>query len=355
MNASGKTNGRSAGAPQAPNFNRRITDATQVTGNSSARALLTAPLSGHSAGARKAAHCGAGDGGSVDGSSWKMQGNRLGGGSPAATEPTSRLARPTIASSLRASSNQQAIKKQRERTAAALTASLNRSEKVTAKTKTVATGGWAKKDREMTESAKQAARSRLWPPKKAAGGEALRLKKETYAINLDEILEEDEPGLEGELQAEDLSNRLLEAGVQTNEQEILSHGPLPGLRVVIPSQPLMEKIERERRDAKSRLERQSTRRFASYELQEEQHLDELKEFSERHAVTKRSAKRQPPVMYASYDNQYQNVFKSMDDLFTREVPKSESITDIKERIKRKEQELLSLFDGVDNLKEQSKV
>ncbi|XP_041448818.1 uncharacterized protein LOC111074986 [Drosophila obscura] len=362
MNASGKTNGRGAGAgagasastgaPPAPNYNRRSTDATRVTGNSSsARAMLTAPLSGHSAGARKAAHCGAGDGDSVDGGSWKMQGHRLGGCSPAATAPISRLARPTIASALRASSNQQSVKHQREQAAAALTATLHRSEKVAAKSKRAATGGWARKEAGMTESAKLAARSRLWPSKKAGGGEALRRKKVADAMNLEETLEADDAGLEADLPEEDPSDCLLEAGVQTNEEEILSQGPHPGLRVVTPSQPLMEKIVRERREAKARLDRQATRRFASYELEEEQHLDELKEFSERNAITKRSPKKPPPVMYASYDNQYQNVFKSMDDFFTREIPKSESITDIKERIKRKELELLSLFDGVDSTKE----
>lgn len=36
----------------------------------------------------------------------------------------------------------------------------------------------------------------------------------------------------------------------------------------------------------------------------------------------------------------------MDVLLNREVPKTESITDIKERIKLKEKELLSLFDNV---------
>lgn len=203
----------------------------------------------------------------------------------------------------------------------------------------------------MTESAKHAARSRLWPSKKVGGDETVRLKKGTHAINKGATLEEGEAGLVEDLPAEDLCNRLLEAGIQTNEQEILSHGPLPGFRVLIPSQPLMEKIDRERRETKSRLERQSTRKFAPYEQQEEQHLDELKEFTERNAVTKRSPKKPAPVMYASYDNQYQNVFKSMDDFFTREIPKSESITDIKERIKRKEEELLSLFDGVDNKNE----
>lgn len=37
---------------------------------------------------------------------------------------------------------------------------------------------------------------------------------------------------------------------------------------------------------------------------------------------------------------------SMDILLNREVPKTESITNIKERIKLKEKELLSLFDNV---------
>ncbi|XP_017146395.1 uncharacterized protein LOC108158525 [Drosophila miranda] len=349
MNASGKINGR--GASTAPNYNRRSTAATRDNEATSSRAILMAPLSGHSAGARKASHCGAGDGGSVDGVSWKMQGHRLGGASTSATGLTARLARPTIASALRASSNQQSVKEQRERATIALTATLNRSAKGAAKSKSVAREAWTKKEVGMTESAKQAARSRLWPSKKTGGGETLRLKKETQAINLEEAAEEAEACLEGHLPAEDVSNRLLEAGVQTNEQEILSHGPLPGFRVVIPSQPLIEKIERERRETKSRLDRQAMRRFAPYELQEEQHLDELKEFMERNAVTKRSPKKPPPVMYANYDNQYQNVFKSMDDFFNREVPKSESITDIKERINRKEQELLSLFDGVDNTNE----
>ena len=39
----------------------------------------------------------------------------------------------------------------------------------------------------------------------------------------------------------------------------------------------------------------------------------------------------------------------MDEILNKVVPKTESITDIKGRIKKKEQELLTLFDTVENL------
>lgn len=38
----------------------------------------------------------------------------------------------------------------------------------------------------------------------------------------------------------------------------------------------------------------------------------------------------------------------MDELLKREIPKTESITDIRARIKRKEEELLNLFDNVES-------
>ncbi|KAH8418557.1 hypothetical protein KR222_000544, partial [Zaprionus bogoriensis] len=141
-------------------------------------------------------------------------------------------------------------------------------------------------------------------------------------------------------------SKLLEMGVQTNEAEILNHELLVGdIKLLMPSAQIADEIDKMRWKAKNSLDRQSVRRFGAHEQQEELHLDELKEFMERSYVTRRKPKKVPALL-PTHDHQYGNVFKSMDEFFVREIPKAESITNIKERIRRKEIELMSMFDEV---------
>ncbi|XP_017000657.2 uncharacterized protein [Drosophila takahashii] len=297
------------------------------------RSKLAAPPTTQTTGTRKTVHGGAGDGGTD--AAWKQPGRRLG--------PPSRLVQPTIASSLRATANRQTAKQQFEQKAVKPEGPPPKTMETEVKKQP--------KQRVMTPAAKQAARARLWPTKPVGGGGFASNLRKTKPLEEPSPLVDYESMLE-EAQAEKSKpQELLETGIQTNEAEILDHKlVLGGVRIVCPSAQLVEQIDRERKEVKAKRERQSTRRFADYEQQEELHLDELKEFSLRNAVTKRTPKKPPPIQYAPYDNQYQNVFKSMDDFFSRvqsSVPKSESVTNIQERIKRKEQELLSLFDNVD--------
>ncbi|EDV37968.1 uncharacterized protein Dana_GF11150 [Drosophila ananassae] len=351
MQATGRTTGRGGVGPNranaAPNGNRAISNAT-ATGVT-LRSKLTAPLSTHTTGTRKTVHGGGGDGGSVDGagSAWKQTGRRLGGNSSAGAggkgNAIHRLAQPTIASSLRATNNRQQRgthpNAQLERTIAGGKS----NENVPAK---------PPKRRVMSAAAKQAARERLWPSRPAGGStHTSNLRKEKLAVAEEPKSLDDYEAMLREGEGEDNeepAQEMLEMGVQTNEAEILDHELLTGsVKMVTPSRRLLEQIERERRETKAKIDRQSVRRFAPHEQDEELHLDELKEYSERNAVTKRAPKKPPPITYSTYDNQYQNVFKSMDDFFSREIPKSESVTNIQERIRRKEQELMSLFDDVD--------
>ncbi|XP_017129646.1 uncharacterized protein LOC108147572 [Drosophila elegans] len=336
MHPSGRNSGRSAAA--VPTQHSRGHTVSGVT----VRSKLAAPLSTQTAGTRRAVHGGAGDGGSD--AAWKQPGRRL-----ANASPPSRLVQPTIASSLRASTYRQAAKQQFEQ------AAQEKEKATTGSSPSKGTETEVKRpprQRVMTQAAKQAARARLWPTKPAGGGYTSNLRRNRLPVPEEPApLADSEALLERAEAPESRPQELLEAGIQTNEAEILDHGLVLGeVRRVCPSMQLVEQIERERRELKAKTERQSKRSFAAHEQQEELHLDELKEFSLRNAVTKRTPKKPPPIQYASYDNQYQNVFKSMDDFFTRvqsSVPKSESVTNIQERIKRKEQELLSLFDNVD--------
>ncbi|KAH8345476.1 hypothetical protein KR084_003839 [Drosophila pseudotakahashii] len=331
MSSFGKPSGQSAAALSSAR-GRGGTSNSGVT----VRSKLAAPLSTQTAGTRRAVHGGAGDGGSD--AAWKQPGRRLG--------PPSRLVQPTIASSLRA--NRQTVKQQFEQAALGKAVKPEGPPPKTTETEVKK----QPKQRVMTQAAKQAARARLWPTKPVGGGFASNLRKVKLPVAEEPSPLSDYEAMLEEAQAEKYKpQELLETGIQTNEEEILDHKLiLGGARIVCPSAQLVDQIDRERREVKAKRERQSMRRFAAYEQQEELHLDELKEFSLRNAVTKRTPKKPPPIQYAPYDNQYQNVFKSMDDFFSRvqsSVPKSESVTNIQERIKRKEQELLSLFDNVD--------
>uniref|UniRef100_A0A6P4EHX1 Uncharacterized protein LOC108041242 n=1 Tax=Drosophila rhopaloa TaxID=1041015 RepID=A0A6P4EHX1_DRORH len=335
MHSSGRNSGRSTAAVPTQYGRGNTTSGVTV------RSKLAAPLSTQAAGTRRPVHGGAGDGGSD--AAWKQTGRRL-----ANINQPSRLVQPTIASSLRASSNKQTAKQQFEQAAQEKAKSGSPSPKDT-ETEVKK----APKKRVMTQAAKQAARARLWPTTRPAGGGF------TSSLRKDRLPGPEEPSPLADCEAmaekaeakDSKPQELLEAGIQTNEAEILDHTLVLGeVKMVSPSVELVEQIDRERRELKASVDRQSTRRFAAHEQEEELHLDELKEFYLRNAVTKRTPKKPPPIQYAFYDNQYQNVFKSMDAFFTRvqtSVPKSESVTTIQERIKRKEQELLSLFDNVD--------
>jgi len=335
MSSFGKSSGQNAAVGPTPR-DRGANSNAGVT----VRSKLAAPLSTQTAGTRRAVHGGAGDGGSD--AAWKQPGRRL-----VMTGPPARLVQPTIASSLRATTNRQTVKQQFEQAALGKGRSGGPPPKGTEPEVKK-----QPKQRVMSQAAKQAARARLWPNKPAGGGFNSNLRKDRLPVPQEPSpLSEYEAMLEEAEAKEAKPKELLETGIQTNEAEILDHKlVLGGLKTVCPSAHLVDQIDRERRELKAKKERQSTRRFAAHEQQEELHLDELREFSLRNAVTKRTPKKPPPIQYAPYDNQYQNVFKSMDDFFSRvqsSVPKSESVTNIQERIKRKEQELLSLFDNVD--------
>ncbi|XP_039480378.1 uncharacterized protein LOC120444636 [Drosophila santomea] len=331
MNSSGRSSGQSVGAGGGANTNSGGT----------VRYKLAAPLSTQTAGTRRTVHGGAGDGGSD--AAWKQTGRRLG-----QSNPPARLVQPTVASALRTSSNRQTAKQKFEKAGLVKPRSavpLPRH----AETEVRKSGT---KQRVMSQAAKQAARDRLWPSKPAGVGLSSNCRKNRPPLPEDaNHLPEFEAMLEETESEACKCPDLLETGIQTNEAEILDHKLIIGeVKMLCPSVLLVEQIDRERLELRRQRERQSSRRFAAHEQQEELHLDELNEFSFRNAVTKRAPKKPPTYQYSPYDNQYQNVFKSMDDFFSRvqdSVPKSESVANIQERIKRKEEELLSLFDNVD--------
>ncbi|EDV56099.1 uncharacterized protein LOC6549517 [Drosophila erecta] len=305
------------------------------------RYKLAAPLSSQTAGTRRTVHGGAGDGGSD--AAWKQTGRRLG-----KYNPPARLVQPTVVSALRASSNRQTAKQKFEKAGhekpRSVVVPLAKHAESEVRKET--------KQRVMSQAAKQAARDRLWPSKPAGVGLTSNFRKNRPPVPEDANHLPDFEAMLEETESQAVKCQVLaETGIQTNEDEILDHKLIIGeVKMLCPSVLLVEQLDRERLELKRQRERQSLRRFAAHEEQEELHLDELKEFSFRNAVTKRAPKKPPTYQYSPYDNQYQNVFKSMDDFFSRvqdSVPKSESVADIRERIKRKEEELLSLFDNVD--------
>ncbi|ALC41939.1 CG18568, partial [Drosophila busckii] len=290
------------------NQNRRQTDVTH--------GKLAAPLVAHAGTRRRIG--GDGDGGSAD---WRKKREP--------PSPPRRSEQPTIASTLRAASNRKRVATEKPTTPRKTRGSAN-GDKIT--------------DRYSTNTkSKQLERVYLGPPRKSAGG-VLKQKKDIVDIT-SAIRVEDELAAPIAVPPE-----LLERGIQTNEAEIANHDLLVGdIKLLLPSAQLVQEIEKSRRSTKAKLDRQMQRKFASHEEDEEQHLDELKEFMERNCVRKRVPKKPPPALLPNYDpNQFRNVFKSMDEFFTHDVPKAESITNIKDRIKRKETELMSMFDDVDS-------
>ncbi|XP_037950208.1 uncharacterized protein LOC119689161 [Teleopsis dalmanni] len=138
---------------------------------------------------------------------------------------------------------------------------------------------------------------------------------------------------------------LVEKGIQTNKAEILNHSLIVGeVKYILPSRNVVIEIERDRREAKKRALLKVKRKFEEHSEKQEQHLTDLKDFLEKACVTRRTRK---PREALEMDKK---LMKSMDEFFAKEMPKVESITNIKERIKRKELELLNLFDNVDTFK-----
>lgn len=165
------------------------------------------------------------------------------------------------------------------------------------------------------------------PVQRKTGGGVLRREKPEENQNEDEEMTTVTNG------------KLLDIGVQTNEAEILNRELLVGdIKLLMPSDEIVKGWEETSK-------RMTMRKFEDYEQDEEQHLDELKQFMERNYVTRRKPKK-PPVLPTHGLNQFSNVFKSMDEFFMRDIPRTESITTIKERIHRKEVELMTMFDDV---------
>ncbi|XP_054739961.1 uncharacterized protein LOC129245667 [Anastrepha obliqua] len=134
-------------------------------------------------------------------------------------------------------------------------------------------------------------------------------------------------------------------GIQTNEPEILNHDLIIGdIKLLHPTASVMADIEQQRTEARKKLLLKAQRKFEGHSEKQEAHLTDLKEFLEKSAVTRRSRK---PKLNIEVDKK---LISSMDEILNKGVPKTESITDIKGRIKKKEQELLTLFDTVENLK-----
>lgn len=261
---------------------------------------LATPLSPHKTG--KAGRCigGDGDGGTA---TWKRTKstevssiNRL--------ELTARLEKPTIASTLRSASN-------RSRVMAQKAAAPRKPATPRAETKTLDTT------------------SKQGLPRKAGGG-----KKDSLT--------------EGQHDSARVKHPMSETGVQTNEAEILNRDLLVGdIKLLMPSPELAKEIELARAEQKKSF-KSMIRTFSPHEQDEEQHLDELKQYMERTYVTRRKPKKPPMPTLATYEpHEYSSVFETMDEFFTRDVQRAESLTNIKDRIKRKELELMSMFNEVE--------
>lgn len=274
------------------------------------------PLSSHETGARQRAG-GDGDGGTAI---WKT--------APVSTAarrktPSARQEKHTIASTLRAASirnktlSQKAISPRK----GGLSTAVNGDRKFPDRLSTI-------------HASRQ--EDRLWSHRKTAGGASMLKKDKLEKVQIKDKTE-DQPVI-----------KLLDAAIQTNEAEILNRELIVGdIKLLMPSAQITKQIDQTRWEAKNKIEHQSKRKFASHEHDEEQHLDELKQFMERSYVTRRTPKK-PTLTMSNYEpKQNGNVFKYMDKFFTREVPKAESVTNIQDRIKRKEIELMNMFNDVE--------
>ncbi|XP_034103990.1 uncharacterized protein LOC117567847 [Drosophila albomicans] len=275
---------------------------------------MATPLSSHKTGARLRANGGDGDGGNVILKASSTAACRI----PA----SGRQEKSNIASTLRAASIRNKAS----------------GEKVVSPRKGKASVNGDKKfpDRLATIGASKQS-DRMWPTRKSAVGAAIVIKDK-----LEEVQNN------GRIDDEPATIIMLDTGIQTDEAEIMNRDLLVGdIKLLMPSTLITRKIDKTRRESPNKSKRESKRKFDSHERDEEQHLDELKEYMERTCVTKRAAKKPSSILPHFESAQYCNVFKSMDEFFTREIPKTESISNIQDRIKRKEEELMSLFDGVD--------
>ncbi|XP_037813052.1 LOW QUALITY PROTEIN: uncharacterized protein LOC119604479 [Lucilia sericata] len=136
------------------------------------------------------------------------------------------------------------------------------------------------------------------------------------------------------------AREITEMAIQTNEHEILNHALIVGdLKIVVPSKSITDEIDKLRKEIEIKNLLKATRKFEEHSLRDEQHLDDLKEFLDKNYVT-----RKPHKFGDNGLEEDRRIIDSMDELLKRERPKTESITDIRSRIKHKEQELLSLFD-----------
>ncbi|XP_067633354.1 uncharacterized protein [Eurosta solidaginis] len=136
----------------------------------------------------------------------------------------------------------------------------------------------------------------------------------------------------------------VETGVQTNESEILNHDLIVGdIKLLPATASVLAEIERQHNEVRKSQLLKVQRKFEVHSAKQEEHLTDLKEFLEQSVITRRARK---PKLTIELDRK---LISSMDEILNKGVQKTESITDIKGRIKKKEQELLTLFDTVENL------
>ncbi|XP_039956473.1 uncharacterized protein LOC120772125 [Bactrocera tryoni] len=153
-------------------------------------------------------------------------------------------------------------------------------------------------------------------------------------------------GIDNTVKKIDLMEQIIktEIGIQTNEPEILNHDLIIGdIKLLPPTAGLVAEIERQRSEMNKKLMLKAQRKFEGHSEKQEEHLTDLKEFLEKSVVTRRLRKSKLSIEVDK------KLINSMDEILNKGVPKTESITDIKGRIKKKEQELLTLFDTVENL------
>ncbi|XP_011184276.1 uncharacterized protein LOC105213272 [Zeugodacus cucurbitae] len=153
-------------------------------------------------------------------------------------------------------------------------------------------------------------------------------------------------GIDTTVKKSDVMEQIIktEIGIQTNEPEILNHDLIIGdIKLLPPTACVVAEIERQRSELNKKLMLKTQRKFEGHSEKQEEHLTDLKEFLEKSVVTRRLRKSKLSIEVDK------KLINSMDEILNRGVPKTESITDIKGRIKKKEQELLTLFDTVENL------
>uniref|UniRef100_A0A1I8PYQ2 Enkurin domain-containing protein n=1 Tax=Stomoxys calcitrans TaxID=35570 RepID=A0A1I8PYQ2_STOCA len=135
----------------------------------------------------------------------------------------------------------------------------------------------------------------------------------------------------------------VDMGIQAEEDEILNHSLLVGdIKIITPSKRIINEIEKLRKDLKTKQMLKAKRKFEQHAKRQEEHITDLNEFLEKSYVSKK-----PHKIQDSFE-EGRKLLYSMDQLLNRQLPVTESIEDIKARIKRKEEELLQLFDNVES-------